>query len=117
MLNQKVVVPILHYLLEQPKEMTLPDERTQPISTKPTMYPYKNKSPNSTFPIQRYKKSRTDNKDLDRIEVISPAENIDTQDTNNNFVSPEKDDEAKSNYHDTQTHRHKKQIPCYHRGG
>ncbi|CAH1100829.1 unnamed protein product [Psylliodes chrysocephalus] len=77
-LNQTVIEPIIHELPDQPNELTLPDERTQPLpqvqAPKPTTVETDPKpieeeektSPNSTFSFQRNKRSRRDNAEKDR---------------------------------------------------
>ncbi|CAH1103010.1 unnamed protein product [Psylliodes chrysocephalus] len=99
-LKQTLVTPILHPLPDQPSELTLPSGRTQPLPPKiykprpkPNPPPVIEKpppplhtSPNSTFPLQRNKRTTEASKELNRIDIISPDENMDTQD----FISPPK---------------------------
>lgn len=73
-----MIEPIIHELPDQPNELTLPDERTQPLpqvqAPKPTTVETDPKpieeeektSPNSTFSFQRNKRSRRDNAEKDR---------------------------------------------------
>ncbi|CAH1110551.1 unnamed protein product [Psylliodes chrysocephalus] len=108
LLKQNIIVPLIHNPPPQPKEMSLPDGRTQPLPSKQVAYKPKpkpdpkpedkrkpneeiiNTSPNSTFPLQRAKKTRKPTEDTDMIETYPQTQPMDTHDANNEFISPPK---------------------------